>query len=524
MSTAAEVITRIRTEGVDLFQRQMKGAADATARLGTTTDTVGVTTGRAHGRFARFGGGILNMAKGLPAVIGGMMLADKAINGLGTAVNTAADTGEEMSKSVQVFGAASAGVQAFAATSARSLGISRLAALQATGVFGNMLRPMGISQKQAANMSTSMVKLAADMASFNNASPEDTLEALRAGLTGETEPLRRFGVTINDAAIQQQALSMGLKKGKEPLTAAAKAQATYALIMKQTKLQQGDVARTGDSLANQKRKLAAQVSDLAGRFGTLLIPALTRIVTVMNERIVPALSKAWDWLDKNRGTVKAVAGVLGTLGVALGIWKTINLVKNALLGAKVAMLAMNMAMRANPIGTVITLIAALAAGLIYAYKNSSRFRGAVNKLWDVAKQAFGYLESAWDGVVSAANAAWSVLEPILNSMVKLFETAKAAWKWIDKEHPQNAGTTAGQTTMPDGTQLAVNPQPGVVPYNVVPSAPAGRETVSPGRAAREQSVGADRVEHTTVRTQINLDGREVGRTTDRYNAIRKARR
>ena len=85
---------------------------------------------------------------------------------------------------------------------------------------------MGIARKDAAAMSKQMVTLGADMASFNNASPEETLDAIRAGLAGETEPLRRFGVFLNEARIAQQALSMGLVKGGEALARAQTATKT----------------------------------------------------------------------------------------------------------------------------------------------------------------------------------------------------------------------------------------------------------------------------------------------------------
>ena len=105
-------------------------------------------------------------------------------------------------------------VQAWSKTTATGIGISQRAALEAAGTFGNMLVPMGLGRKEAAGMSTRMVNLAGDMASFNNASPEETLEALRAGISGETEPLRRFGVRLSQARIEEQAMRMGLKKGK----------------------------------------------------------------------------------------------------------------------------------------------------------------------------------------------------------------------------------------------------------------------------------------------------------------------
>src|SRR4029453_18742362 len=114
-------------------------------------------------------------------------------------------------------------ILAWSKTSATSMGTSQRAALEATGTFGNMLVPMGVARDRAAQMSKRMVTLGADMASFNNASPEETLDAIRAGLAGETEPLRRFGVFLSEARIQQEALNLGLIKGGAALARAEEA-------------------------------------------------------------------------------------------------------------------------------------------------------------------------------------------------------------------------------------------------------------------------------------------------------------
>jgi hypothetical protein len=139
------------------------------------------------------------------------------LTALGVAANKAtqdaSNLNEQINKAGAVFGKAAPMIIAWSKTTARSLGISQRAALEAAGTFGNMLVPMGIARDRAAQMSKKMVGLAADMASFNNASPEETLQALRSGLAGETEPLRKFGVFLNQARIEQEALSLGLTKG-----------------------------------------------------------------------------------------------------------------------------------------------------------------------------------------------------------------------------------------------------------------------------------------------------------------------
>lgn len=204
------------------------------------------------------------------------------VAGFGLALKAASDLSEQTNKVGVVFGKAGAEVLAFSKSAATGLGVSQRAALESAGVYGNLFRAIGLTETASAKMSTRLLTLTADLASFNNAAPEEVFEALRAGLVGETEPLRRFGVNLNEARIQQEALNLGLVKGKEPLDASVKAQAAYSLILKDTSLAQGDFARTSGGLANQSRILKAQLEDTAATMGTKLIPIALKVVGVVS--------------------------------------------------------------------------------------------------------------------------------------------------------------------------------------------------------------------------------------------------
>lgn len=207
-------------------------------------------------------GSVTSIAKKAAAIIGTVFVADQARQFFTGAITGASDLSESMSKNTIVFGAAADEVRRFTEGAAKGLGQSQAQALEATGVFGNLFRALEIGEKPAAEMSTTLVQLASDLASFNNASPEEALDALRAGIVGETEPLKRFGVNLNEATIKAKALELGIANGTDTLTAAQKAQAAYALILDQTTLAQGDFARTSGGLANQQRILAAQWADM----------------------------------------------------------------------------------------------------------------------------------------------------------------------------------------------------------------------------------------------------------------------
>jgi hypothetical protein len=197
-------------------------------------------------------------------------------------IGPASDLDETMSKVQVVFGAAAESVLAFGDDAATALGMSKNEALAATGVYGNLLKAMGFTDDASADMSTSLVTLAGDLASFNNMDPTEVLDKLRAGLTGETEPLKTLGINMNQARLKAKALEMGLIAQGEELTAAAKAQAAYTIMLEDTALAQGDFARTSGGLANQQRILAANVENAKSKIGAGLLPVVTQLVTALN--------------------------------------------------------------------------------------------------------------------------------------------------------------------------------------------------------------------------------------------------
>lgn len=249
--------------------------------------------------------------------IAGSYAAIKIKDFLKDSVNRASDLNEEISKSRAVFGSSAKSILSFSETSTKSLGISRVAAIQASATFGNLFTALKIGQPESAKMSTSLVKLAGDLASFNNVDPTEALDALRSGLVGETEPLKRFGVNLNEATLKTKAFELGLiTSTKEALDPATKAQASYALILEQTTTAQGDAARTIGGLAGQKRVLAAQVDDLKTKIGDKLLPATLQLTKAANENLGPAVASTTDFLKDHKTIIEVTAAAYGVKLVA----------------------------------------------------------------------------------------------------------------------------------------------------------------------------------------------------------------
>ena len=206
------------------------------------------------------------------------------------AINAASDLEESMSKNNVIFGDAASAVSSFANEAARALGQSKTQALAAASTFGTFGKAAGLAGQELATFSTDFVTLASDLASFNNTTPEDAINAIGAALRGESEPLRRYGVLLNDATLKAAALELGIYDGTGALTAQQKVLAAQKVIYEQTTDAQGDFARTSDGLANQQRILAAQVENLQAKFGELLLPVFKRVVQYINDNVLPALT------------------------------------------------------------------------------------------------------------------------------------------------------------------------------------------------------------------------------------------
>jgi hypothetical protein len=203
----------------------------------------------------------------LVGAAGGLFAGAQVVNFLNDSAAAASDLEEAQSKVNVVFGDGVDDINKWAEGSASGFLMSKRAALEAAGTYGNLFQAFGIARPAATEMSKTLVELAADLASFNNTSVEDALLALRSGLSGETEPLKRYGVAINQARLEQAAMTSGIWDGTEAMTAGQKAQAAYALILEDTALAQGDVARTSEGLANSQREMAAKIENAQAEIG-----------------------------------------------------------------------------------------------------------------------------------------------------------------------------------------------------------------------------------------------------------------
>jgi hypothetical protein len=305
-----------------------------------------------------------NLARGFVAAGAGALIASE----IDKQINAASDLGETISKTGKVFGDASAEVEAWSDTTADGIGQSKRAALEAASSFGIFGKAAGLSGGELVGFSTKLTGLASDLASLNNTSPEEAVQALGAALRGESEPIRRYGVLLDDATLRQEALAQGLiSTTKDALTPQQRVLAAQAQIFKQTSTAQGDFADTSDGLANSQRILAANLEDARAELGEQWLPIALK-ATEAGTDLLKAFSDAPTPLRNATIGIGLLAGA--TLLLAPRIAATVEALKA--MGGAFSTTSVKAAVSAGVFAASAAVIGAIATEAISASENLAR--------------------------------------------------------------------------------------------------------------------------------------------------------
>lgn len=281
--------------------------------------------------FASAGGALGKVFVGAFAAIGAANIVSSVVGFFSDAITAASNLAETQSKVGQIFGDSTDSVRAFAGDSKKNLLLTEQQALDAAGTFGIFGKSAGLAGKPLSTFSTDMVALASDLASFNNTTPEQAIEAIGAALRGESEPIRTYGVLLDDATLKARALEMGIYDGTDALTPQQRVLAAHAEILAQTSTQQGDAARTADSFSNQQKLLTKNIEDTKTEIGTALLPIVSEMLGLFMDEGVPVLQEMAAWFTENKdeirdfvvGTVDGALLIIGALldmGEAQAVW------------------------------------------------------------------------------------------------------------------------------------------------------------------------------------------------------------
>lgn len=240
-----------------------------------------------------FGKGVKSMKSqigGLTSAVGklgaaiGLAFGVKALVDFGkSAIDLGSDLQEVQNVVDVVFGNMNKEINDFSKNALEKFGLSEYAAKQYSSTLGAMLKSFGFITSDAKEMSLVLTGLAGDMASFYNLDSSDAFAKLRAGISGETEPLKQLGINLSVANLEQFAFANGITKTYDSMSELEKVILRYNFILDATKQAQGDFVRTSASWANQNRILSETFNDFKRNIGQALINIFTPFLKVLNQ-------------------------------------------------------------------------------------------------------------------------------------------------------------------------------------------------------------------------------------------------
>ena len=229
---------------------------------------------------------------------------------LGKFITSASEAEEILNKFSVVFGSLSKNATDFADSLGESVGRSSVALSDMMATIQDTFVPLGFSRDVSFELSKALTQLTLDVGSFQNMADAEVMNRFQSAIVGNHEAVRRFGISITEATIKEEALRIKLIKTDRELTNQQKIIARLSLIFNGAKDATNDLLNTQDSYANVLKKFNDNIKDLSIGIGELLIPAA--------KAVIEPISKLVEHL-KDPIVLDTYAKGLGVLAAALGV-------------------------------------------------------------------------------------------------------------------------------------------------------------------------------------------------------------
>jgi hypothetical protein len=251
------------------FKRALDDASGRLSKFGSSVGNVAGNVGRGFGLMTAAAGGV--------AVVGGKHLFD---------------LGADLTSLDQKIGTVFSGdslqqVENWADTVAARMGLTSTQAQGLAANAGDLLKPMGFTADQAADMSTEIIGLSGALSEWSGGqrSVEETAEILSKALLGERDSLKSLGISINQAEVDTKALQIAQLDGRDAINAQDKALATQQLILEKSTDAQDAFAAGGNQLVAAQNLLRARFGEITETLARRLLPVFNRAAGVVVELI-----------------------------------------------------------------------------------------------------------------------------------------------------------------------------------------------------------------------------------------------
>lgn len=196
-------------------------------------------------------------------------------------VNQASQYIQKMNQFKSIMGDSADEAEKFIKKAEGILGLDPEQMMGSLSSFQTLTKGFGIASNEAYKMSKNLTQLAADMSSFTGESMDLALQRIKSGISGEIEPMRKWGIALDQATLQETAYALGINKRVAEMTRAQKTELAYYQIMHATQYAQGNMARTMLTPANAIRILQTEFKQLGRAIGNVFIPIALKIIPVI---------------------------------------------------------------------------------------------------------------------------------------------------------------------------------------------------------------------------------------------------
>jgi hypothetical protein len=284
-----------------------------------------------------------------------------------------------------VFGQQAAAIKGLAEGAAQAVGLSTNSYQELASVLGAQLGGMGYEGQKLTDQTDSLITMGADLAATFGGSTSDAVSALSSLMRGERDPIERYGIALNQAAVDARVAAMGLDTSTPAAKRAAEAQATLAIVAEQGAAAQGAFARESDTAAGQTQRASAEFENAKAALGDVLLP----IVAAAAQK----LSALAGWLVRKKDVIVPLVAIVG--GLAAGI-----------IGLNAAMRAystvqtiVNAVINASPLMRLVLIITGIIAIVVAMYNKFDWFRDIVDAIGSALSWAFDGARSAIEWVI-----------------------------------------------------------------------------------------------------------------------------
>ena len=185
------------------------------------------------------------------------------------------------------------------------------------------------------------------------------------------------------------------------------------------------------SMDKQSQTLNGKISTLKDTFNEFAGKAMQGLSDVLSNTVIPALTGVLSHSDEIMAVLNALLPVIVAVGSAFASWKIVNFIQDIpkMIGSvKTAILGVNAALAANPVGAVVAAISALVAVFLYLWNTSEEFRQFWTDMWNGIVEWFsGIIESIVNFFTVTIPEAWESfktnLQELCDSIVQWFQDA-----------------------------------------------------------------------------------------------------